>query len=163
MAPTSNTKATSSSAIPYLYRFALFYLEPLFATGGVLLALTKPENYVSTMTRRVTTSIDPSTNFIYTELAGTWLYFAFTEAVVLRFIDDLRIWRLLCVGMLLSDIAYCHSCAEAVGGWSVWLVVWKWSIDDWTVTMTTWPFLLVRIAIVLGIGVKDAASDMKKE
>ena len=56
------------------------------------------------------------TRFLYTELAGAWLYFAFVEVIVLRLFDDLRLWRLLCLGMLLSDVPYFYSTAQAVGG-----------------------------------------------
>ena len=59
------------------------------------------------------------------------------------------------MGMLLSDLAYCHSCAQAVGGWGVWLVVANWTAEDWLVNLMTWPFVLARCAIVFGIGRKD--------
>ena len=80
--------------------------------------------------------------------------FAFNEAVVLRLVDDLRVWKLLCWGMLVSDACYCWSCAEAVGGWADWIKVGAWGFDDWVVTVTTLPFVLVRLLLVAGIGVK---------
>jgi len=135
-------------------------LEPLFALSGSLLSIFKPGDYLSTMSREAVTSIQPGTDFIYTELAGGWLFFAFTEAVIFRLVDDVRMWRLLCFGMLLSDIAYCHSCAQAVGGWSTWVVLSSWTAADWTVTLTTWPFVLARIAIALGLGLRDPAGKL---
>lgn len=57
------------------------------------------------------------------------------------------------MGMLLSDVCYTHSCAQAVGGWSEWVKIGEWTAEDWMVTVTTWPFVLARVAIVLGIGV----------
>ena len=136
MAPSGMATVKASASIPLRYRILLLYMEPIFALGGVFLCFFDPGRYVSTMTRDAVSSIDPRTTFIYTELAGGWLHFAFTEAVVLRLVDDLRIWRLLCVGMLMSDLAYCHSCAEAVGGWMAWLDLSKWTTEDWTVTVT---------------------------
>ena len=163
MAQSGDSQATASSVIPYVCRFLLLNVEPLFAANGAILLLLKPETYISTMTRGMAKSIDSSINFLNTELAGGWLHFAFTEAIVLRLVDDVRTWRLLCMGMLLSDIAYCHSCAEAVGGWSAWLVVSDWTVEDWVVAITTWPFLMVRFAIVLGIGLKDQQMGVRKE
>ena len=161
MAPPTNTATKASSTIPYLCRFLLLYMEPLFALNGAILVYINAPKYLSTMTRYTTTSLDISTHFIYTELAGGWLHFAFTEGVVLRLVDDVRTWRLLCIGMLLSDIAYCHSCAEALGGWSVWLDVSKWTAEDWVVTLTTYPFFFARIAIVLGIGFKTSPGSVR--
>lgn len=153
MAMTSKT-VTATSAIPYLYRFLLLNVEPAFAFNGAVLVHINPLKYVAAMTRNSIQDLDSSTQFIYTELAGAWLYFAFTEAVVLRLVDHLSVWRLLCMGMLLSDLGYCHSCAQAVGGWSVWLQITSWTPEDWIVTLTTWPFVLTRLAIVLGIGLR---------
>ncbi|KAK3715557.1 hypothetical protein LTR37_007045 [Vermiconidia calcicola] len=146
--------ATASNTIPYALRFLLTNVEPLFALNGAILLLLNTEMYLSTMSRGAVTTADASTNFIYTELAGGWLYLAFTEAVVLRLVDHISVWRLLCLGILFSDAAYCHSCAEAVGGWATWIMVQDWTAADWVVTLTTWPFVFARLAIVLGIGFK---------
>ena len=151
---TSLSNVSAAATIPRLFRIMLFYLEPLCAVNGAILVLVQPGKYIHVMTRGAVASIGDGTNFIYTELAGGWLHFVFTEAVVLRLVDDLRVWKLLCMGMLLSDVLYCHSCAQALGGWSVWLKVWQWTVEDWVVTVTTWPFMLARIAILLGIGTK---------
>lgn len=148
-------KTGQSTAIPYLYRFLLLNVEPLFALNGAILVLFKPDMYLSTMTRGMLSTIQPSSRFIYTQLAGGWLFLAFAEGVILRLVDDLRVWRLLCLGILLgSDIAYCHSCAQALGGWDVWLRVMDWTKEDWAVSLGTWPFVFVRLAIVMGIGFK---------
>jgi hypothetical protein len=144
---------SATASIPFAYRLMLTTIEPLFALSGALMAFRKPEDYLSNMTRN-SASFTPNTAFLYTELAGAWLYFAFTEAVVLRLFDDLRLWRLLCIGMLLSDAAYCHSVAQAVGGWGVWLAIGDWPMEDWLVFLATAPPLLVRLLIVFGIGVK---------
>ncbi|KAJ2903444.1 hypothetical protein MKZ38_009929 [Zalerion maritima] len=123
---------TASSTLPSWSRFLLLNMEPLFALNGILLSLISPSTYTAVMTRGVLSTINyTSYQWIFTELAGGWLHFAFTEAVVLRMVDDLRVWRLLCIGMLLSDLLYCHSCAEAVGGWGTWLKVWDWTVEDW--------------------------------
>lgn len=142
---------SASSAVPILYQALLLYAEPFCAGFGAALVFCKPDAYLSASTRRVVKAIDPDIGFIYTELAGGWLHFAFTEAIVLRLVDNLRVWKLLCIGKLLSDIAYCHSCAQAVGGWASWIQVWKWALQDWVITLTTWPFALARCAIVLDI------------
>lgn len=73
---------------------------------------------------------------------------------MLRLVDDVRTWKLLCMGMLLSDLAYMHSVAQGVGGWAEWVNVLHWTSDDWTVTIMTLPFVLARLVIVLGVGAK---------
>ena len=153
MPPTRSQ--TASARIPPIYRFLLLNVESFFALGGVILLLFAPTTYTSTMTRHTLTTIQPASEFIYTELLGGWLHFAFTEAIVLRLVDDYRVWRLLCMGMLLSDAAYVHSCAQAIGGWGVWVQVGGWSVDDWAVTVSTLPFVMARVLIVSGVGLRE--------
>lgn len=152
MGPTPSQ--TASATIPALWRFLLLYVEPFCALFGALALQLYPALYTAAMTRQKLTAIEPASEFIYTELLGGWLYFAFTEAVVLRFVDDYRVWRLLCVGMLLSDAAYVHSCAQGVGGWSEWVQVGGWTVEEWAVTLSTWPFLIARLAIASGAGMR---------
>lgn len=160
MAPPSTSSGgtraplSATAAIPYIYRLILTTIEPVFATSGAVLAFRDPGGYLSTMTRN-SASFEPNTAFLYTELGGSWLYFSFIEAVVLRRFNDLRLWKYLCFAMLLSDAAYCHSVAQAVGGWGAWSSLSHWTTEDWVVFFTTAPMTIVRILIVLGVGLKE--------
>lgn len=158
-----DSSGKASATIPFLYRFLLLNVEPLFALNGAILLCLKAGLYASVMTRGAVAIAHPSAQFIYTEVAGGWLHLAFTEGIILRLVDDLRIWKLVCGAILLSDIMYCQSCAEALGGWSVWLNVMEWTVADWVISLSTYPFLLVRLAIVLGIGVKQPKADARKQ
>lgn len=158
MADYGQTKASTS--IPSFYRLILTTVEPLIAMGGVLQALTTPEVYLQTMTRsRV--PYDPATHFLYTELAGSWLFFIFLVVFALRHFDDLRVWRWVCVAVLLQDVFYAWSVAEAVGGWKVWVDLGSWEVSDWLVFWTTLPGVLVRTLIILGIGVKEETGSFR--
>ncbi|OIW33040.1 hypothetical protein CONLIGDRAFT_651819 [Coniochaeta ligniaria NRRL 30616] len=152
---------STAATLPSIYRLTLTTLEPLFALNGALLAFFNPQSYLSTMTRD-TATLTPGTRFLYTELGGAWLYFAFVEAVVLRQFDDLRLWRLLCAAMLLSDVAYCRSVAQAVGGWGQWVVLSDWTAADHAVFWSTAPCALVRVLVVLGIGARKVPAAKKE-
>lgn len=149
----SGVSVSATASIPLVYRLILTIIEPSLAAYGALLAICYPDQYLSAATRN-SASFTASTTFLYTALGGGWLYFAFNEAIVLRLFDDLRLWRIICMGMLLSDAAYCHSVAQAVGGWDTWCRMGSWSIEDWFVFWTTAPMVSVRILIVFGVGVK---------
>ncbi|EFY96262.1 hypothetical protein X797_008477 [Metarhizium robertsii] len=153
---------SASDSVPLSYRLLLTVVEPLFAVNGAILVLLAPERYLSTVTRHGGTFAAEST-FLYTLLGGAWLYFAFVEAVVMRACDDVRLWRLLCAGMLVSDVAFCHSAAQAVGGWTSWADLSAWTLDDHLVLWATVPFLVVRVLVVLGIGVGPRDKGPKSE
>ncbi|KAK4611736.1 hypothetical protein CLAFUW4_12741 [Fulvia fulva] len=148
----ATVKATT--AVPALYRILLTIFEPLAAFGGIILILTDPGYYLSGMTRENLTSYPAEYNFLLWQIAGGWTFIVFTESTTLRFVDDLRVWKFLCMGILLCDALYTHSTAMAVGGWSEWLTFGKWTGQDLIAAVMTWPFVLTRVAIVLGIGLR---------
>lgn len=161
MAMSSRDKVVTkaSASIPPICRVLITNFEPLFAFSGAILLFINPEQYLSSLTRgQGARTYQSSQQWIYTQLAGGWLLIVFLESVILRLVDDLRVWRLICVAMLLSDICYTHSCAQAVGGWSEWLIVPHWTTEDWIAFVTTWPFVLSRVAIVTGLGIGHGRS-----
>ncbi|KAJ4385450.1 hypothetical protein N0V93_009878 [Gnomoniopsis smithogilvyi] len=147
MSTTPSAKAT----LPFIYRLIILTIEPAFAVMGSMLVLSNPAMYAGSVTRHSVT-FTPDTTFLYTGLGGAWLYFAFVEAVVLRLIDDLFLWRVLCFGMLFSDFLFLHSMAQAVGGWAIYSDLTGWTAEDWAGMAGTAPMVLTRIFIVLGIG-----------
>ncbi|KAK1979847.1 hypothetical protein LZ30DRAFT_596007 [Colletotrichum cereale] len=144
---------SAKAAVPGIYQFIFMTLEPIFALLGAVMVLHTPNQYLAGVTRNAI-PYAPNTQFLYTQLGGGWLFFAFVEGVVLRLFDDLNLWRVVCAGMLLSDAAYLHSTAQAVGGWELWLDRSKWTVEDYIILYTTAPMLIVRVLIVFGIGVR---------
>ncbi|KAK6429565.1 hypothetical protein LTR95_014286 [Oleoguttula sp. CCFEE 5521] len=144
----------ASTSLPPLYRFLLTNVEPVFTIMGILLLLSNPLKYSSMTTRELVTTLDPGASFIYTQLAGAWCVIAFVEGVLLRQVNDLKVWRLVCVAMLCSDALYTHSLAQAVGGWVQFVDLAKWTANDWIAAAGTVPFVLVRLAVVSGVGAR---------
>lgn len=155
------TVVSASATVPFAYRLVLTTIEPLFAVCGALLVFNTPAEYISKMTRN-TGVFAEQTTFLYTELGGLWLYFAFVEAVVLRMFDDRRLWKVLCVGMLLSDVANGHSVAQAVGGWAVWADMQAWTMEEHVIFWSTAPMTVIRLLFLLGVGVQTGSGSLKK-
>ncbi|KAF6806742.1 hypothetical protein CSOJ01_08645 [Colletotrichum sojae] len=143
----------ASSAVPLAYQFLITTLEPVFALLGAVMTLHTPHQYLAGVTRNAVPFAE-DTRFLYSQMAGGWLFFAFVEAVVLRMFDDADLWRFLAAGMLLSDAAYCHGSAQAVGGWAAWSDRGNWTVEDYVILGTTAPFVIARILLVLGVGVR---------
>lgn len=150
-------KVSARASVPYISRLILLTVEPFFALMGSALVLVDPSTYLGSVTRH-SVAFAPDTTFLYTALGGSWLYFAFVEAVVLRLFDDLALWRVLCAGMLLSDFAFCHSTAQGVGGWGNYVKIENWTGEDWVAFASTAPMVLTRILLVLGIGIKRSTA-----
>ncbi|EFQ32022.1 hypothetical protein CGRA01v4_08380 [Colletotrichum graminicola] len=142
----------ASAAVPGIYQLILT-IEPILALLGAVMVFHAPNQYLAGVTRNAM-PYAPNMQFLYTQVGGGWLFFAFIEGVVLRLFDDLNLWRVVCAGMLLSDAAYVQSTAQAVGGWEIWLDRSTWTVEDYVVFWTTAPMLVVRCLLVLGIGIR---------
>jgi hypothetical protein len=152
----------ASTSLPLLYRLTLLLLEPLFALNGALMTFRTPRDFATQITHDPA-RYTPANQFLYTQLGGAWLLFAFNEAVVMGLVDDLRVWRLLCWGMLVSDVVYHVSSVQAVGGWEVFVRFGEWSAFDWAVFASAVGPMVVRLLIVAGVGVRKGKGKGRRE
>jgi hypothetical protein len=149
----ATTPRSARATLPKIYQYMLLTIEPIFALNGARIAIMDPPELFTIMTGRKP-PFDTGSTFLYTGLAAAWAVFAFNEAVVLRMFDDLRLWTMLCWGMLLSDMLYLHSTAQALGGWGEWIQVDRWRIEDWLVMASSFGPFLVRVLVILKVGFK---------
>ncbi|KAK4153491.1 hypothetical protein C8A00DRAFT_33782 [Chaetomidium leptoderma] len=160
--PTTTTTIKASTSLPLAYRLTLLLLlEPLFALNGAVMTFRTPAEYVAQITHDPAL-YSPANQFLYTQLGGAWLMFAFNEAVVMNLVDDLRVWKLLCWGMLVSDVVYHVSSVQAVGGWEVFVRLGAWEWFDWAVFASAVGPMVVMVLVVLGVGVKGSERKVVK-
>ncbi|KAK4110253.1 hypothetical protein N656DRAFT_800154 [Canariomyces notabilis] len=148
--PQPVTKA--STALPLPYRLLLVVLEPFFCLNGARMVFFDPVDYTAKITRG-TATYDPANQYLYTQLGGAWLLFGVAEVLLLGVLDDLRVWRLLCAAMLVSDVVYHVSSVQAVGGWEKFVAFGEWDVFEWAVFASAVLPMLVRVLVVLGVGV----------
>lgn len=160
--PTSPAPVVkASTALPFLYRLILLLLEPLSSLNGAVMTFRAPADYVTAIAHDAAL-YHPANQFLYTQLGGAWLLFAFNEAVVMTLADDLRVWRLLCCGMLVSDVVYHVSSVQAVGGWEAFVRFAEWSAFDWAVFVSAVVPMVVRVLVVAGVGVRAGGKGKAK-
>ncbi|KAF1838603.1 hypothetical protein BDW02DRAFT_564705 [Decorospora gaudefroyi] len=122
---------------PFVYVLWHLYLEPLCALAGVYQLHFMPRLYFSFMP---STSIYSSASQItYDQLASCYLFFAFIEGVLLRVVDDERIWRWIVFGLLLSDLGHCYAAWSEMGTEGI-LSAWAWRGKD---GVTNWSTVLL--------------------
>lgn len=148
--------------IPFHYRLTLLYLEPLFALNGAYLLLSSPLSFLAAVSTSPSASLSSSSSsqqhllsdvrIITDQLGILHLVFAFNLAVVLRSTRDLRTWRLMCAGMLLSDVLHILAQARELG----WDRCWEpagWRASDWANLGVLWWMGLTRLGVVAGWGI----------
>lgn len=135
--------------IPFFYRLWHLYLEPVFALGGVYHLHFVPREYHEFMP--ATTSYNASSQIVYNQLASAYLLFAFIEGVLLRVVDDMRVWKYIVFGLALCDAGHCYAAWCEMG--TVWMFnPMLWSQKDTVTNVLNWLPLLTRICVLLDVG-----------
>ncbi|KAG9255290.1 uncharacterized protein F5Z01DRAFT_46290 [Emericellopsis atlantica] len=170
--------------IPLFYRIVLLYIEPLFALNGAFLCLASPSHFLDAVSphhpvaNASSLALAPSAALshsssshgngddalrnvrILTDMLGIMqLVFAFNLAVTLRVAGtQTKIWRVMCAGMLLSDLLHIAVSvreygAGGVGGQGVGVGAWR--LTDWINFGILIGMGVVRLGAVLGIGIHE--------
>ena len=99
----------------------------------------------------VTAAWSPKSQIIYDQLAATYMLFAFNQAVTLRVVHEVYVWKVLLFGMALCDAATFYSVWAEMGTREMFSLG-DWRPKDWvTMVSTVGPFFL-RLAFILGVG-----------
>lgn len=154
-------KMSSQVHMSPFYRLMLLYVEPFMAFHGATMAARTPLLYLSVMVPDADPALfyRPEMQVVLDQLAGTYLLFAFNQAVVLRAADGhLRVWRALLAGMLLCDLVHVAATARAMGGWAVMVDPAVWRPYDWVNIVILYGVAAMRVAFLCGVGVRESAS-----
>ena len=138
--------------LPLIYRIIFLYFEPLGAVFGAYVNLTSPSFYLSSLSPHITPATYlPLTRPIYDQIAAHLLLFAWCEGILLRFIPDVRSWKVLFAGILLCDTLHLYGQWRALGT-AMFLnpAMWRW--QDWINFVTLYGQGALRIAFCAGVG-----------
>ncbi|KAK9321777.1 hypothetical protein V1517DRAFT_325360 [Lipomyces orientalis] len=149
------------AAVALPYRLYFLYFEPFFALSGAYLPIFRSEFYLSiTVPHSIlyptpnspSPSTQPLTGLLLTQISILYAFFSFNEAVVLRCTDDLRVWRALLSGCLLSDFGHLYA-NLIVADPTIFWNPWSWGVDEWGNLGILWAGAILRVAFLWGVGV----------
>lgn len=138
--------------LPLIYRVSLLYVEPCVALSGVYLALFDPVYLLRVIAP--TATYDATMSMLFEQLAGSWLSLTFVLAVLCRRVTDPKIFRLVILAALISDVSNCVSIVRTLG-LSSFSSPAGLRLDDWTNICSSFPPVAVKVALLLGIGIPD--------
>jgi hypothetical protein len=148
------TAAPAASRIPKAYRFVFLYLEPLSILTGAVYAAFFQSMYLN-LTHAASapgTSVPVSTSIVMTQLANLYLGLAFLEASILRATEDVKVWNMFLIGLLLADVGHLYSVLPV--GREIYWAYWRWNAIDWGNVAFVYFLAVTRICMLLGIGFK---------
>jgi hypothetical protein len=151
------------SHIPLIYTIFLLWFEPIGAFLATLQTIFTPKPFLAIITPALAdihASPTPVESLLLVQLGSMYLLFAFLGAVLLRYVGSQRldIWRLVVFGQTLSDIGHLYGLwlvAILVGAESVFWNPMEWRTEDVMNIALTWFGFALRIAFLMGIGVRS--------
>jgi hypothetical protein len=161
----SRSRQHQHQQIPLYYTIPLLYIEPLCALNGAYLLAASPSAFLDAVSphHAAPPPDDSLRSFrIVTDmLAIMQLVFAFNLAVVLRAAaGHPRVWRVVCAGMLLSDVLHIAVSVREFGLEGS-LAVWAWRVSDWLNFGMLWGIGLLRVGIVMGWGMPEGETERR--
>ena len=150
------------ASVPFLYRFVFLYFEPVAAFFGTLVNLLDPVRYLQSLSPTATASTySPATQPIYDQLAAHLLFFAWSQAVVLRSTDDTRVWKTVLFGMFLCDVLHLYGSYKVLGS-EIFLDLRTWRWEEWVNFLMLYGPGSLRLAYCVGIGLEEDRKAGKK-
>ncbi|KAH6629819.1 hypothetical protein C7974DRAFT_311840 [Boeremia exigua] len=144
--------------IPVIYRLWFLWIEPAMALNGARYLWVHPTVYHEYMP--ITTAWHRDSRIVYDQLASTYILFAFNQAVTLRVVHDVHVWKVLLFGMVLCDAGHLYAVWAEVGTREMFSPG-NWRLQDWVTWVTTVGPLFLRLAFVLGMGLGHSGRGKK--
>ncbi len=139
--------------IPFLYRLLFLYLEPAGAFFGTIVNIFDPLQYLQSLSPTATASdYSPLSQPIYDQLAAHLLYFSWSQAIVLRSTNDIKVWKALLFGMVLCDILHLFASYRVLGP-EVFFSPSLWRWEEWVNFIMLYGPGGSRLAFCAGLGV----------
>ena len=149
----------SNASIPFVYRFLFLYVEPLSAFIGAIVNILDPSRYLQSLSPAATASTySPLTQPIYGQLAALFVLFGWSQAVVLRSTDDLKVWKVLLFGMFLCDSLYLFASYRILGP-EVFFSPSLWRWEEWVNFIMLYWAGGSRLAFCAGVGIGRGQRD----
>ncbi|MCJ1456859.1 hypothetical protein MMC28_007225 [Mycoblastus sanguinarius] len=152
----------NGTEIPLLYRFLFLYFEPLGATFGTLVNLFDPVRYLQSLSPTATASAySPLTQPIYDQLAAHLLFFAWSQAIVLRSTSDTKVWKAVLFGMFLCDVLHLFASYRVLGA-GIFFDPGRWRWEEWVNFIMLYGPGGLRLAFCAGVGLGEGEQKVMK-
>ncbi|KAI9792566.1 MAG: hypothetical protein M1816_002086 [Peltula sp. TS41687] len=117
-----------TTAIPLFYRIFFTWIDPLNAIWAAYGHFFQPDMvlnaYIPDSAR------NPPHDMLFQHLGGALLNIAFVDAVLLRYTDDVRVWKIVQAGVLILDWVMIYSLWDALARQGR-LQPAVWRLEDW--------------------------------
>ncbi|KAL2785584.1 hypothetical protein BJX66DRAFT_314492 [Aspergillus keveii] len=141
----------SQKNIPLFYRIALLWYEPIASGLGAYLVLFQPDKYLNSFIPPSYASRNHTHDILLNQLAAAFVYVSLSQGVLLRYTNDITIWKIVNGCFLGWDFILLYSIWFGLSAQGR-LDFAEIRGDDWGVIGATLGVTLIRSALCLGVG-----------
>ncbi|KAK0936982.1 hypothetical protein LTR29_011481 [Friedmanniomyces endolithicus] len=150
--------------IPLIFRIFFLYIEPVATALGAIYALDlfglqNDYMFLTYPTSTGVLGVSTRESIVLNQLANMYFVFALNEALVLRATNDVRMWRVLLLGLLIADFGHLYS--VHLIGVNIYYEFWNWSSMYWGNLGFVYVGAAMRTAFLLGAGFGPAGRKIK--
>ncbi|KAF2440284.1 hypothetical protein P171DRAFT_435110 [Karstenula rhodostoma CBS 690.94] len=152
------------SGIPTFYRIFFTSIDPLIALSGAYMDFFDPETILASSFPRASLYAEPTPpiTVLLRQAGGAFIMMAFLMVFMLRYTEDVKIWKMFELGILVTDFTLFYSlygALEGQGRLDVGAIRW----EEWGTIVITGFVTVVRIAFLGGLGFSKKGGDGAKK
>jgi hypothetical protein len=152
----------SQKNIPLFYRIALLWYEPITSGLGAYLVLFQPDKYLNSFIPPSYASRNHTHDILLNQLAAAFVYVSLSQGVLLRYTNDITIWKIVNGCFLGWDFILLYSIWFGLSAQGR-LDFAEIRGDDWGVIGATLGVTLIRSALCLGVGFRKEKGRGKRQ
>ena len=142
------------SNIPLFYRFYFRISDPLICLWGAWMDFVTPAFVLNAFVPAAVAPHNPDFDFTLQQLGGSLLMLGFIDVVLLRYTNDIKIWKVLEAAVLIYDLSLLYSSYSSLGQQGrLSFGALRW--EDWGSIIITAQAVVVRTAFLLGAGLAE--------
>ncbi|PSN73484.1 hypothetical protein BS50DRAFT_583013 [Corynespora cassiicola Philippines] len=153
---------SSAQSIPGFYRVFFTIFDPLFALGVAYMNCAEPGSIVTSLFPEdgPWSTVTPSHMMLFHQSAGALVCLATCMGVMLRYAEDVRVWRIFEFAVLFTDFPVFYGNCVALDAQQR-LSLDKIRPEEWNVFAITAFVATVRILFVAGVGLGKGTNTKK--
>lgn len=149
------------SNIPALYRFYFRWSDPAICLWGAWMDFITPAFVLNAFIPTAIAVRNPYFDFTLQQLGGALLMLIFFDVVLLRYTNDIKIWKILQMAVLIYDLSLLYSMYDSLGQQGrLSFGALRW--EDWGSIVITAQAAVVRTAFLLGVGLSEGSKRTKR-
>jgi hypothetical protein len=148
----------TGSILQAIYNFTFLWYDPIGCVWGLYLNMFHPDHFLRLYVPNAVP--DQTHGVLHGYIGGAMISFAVIQGVLLRYTDDVKVWRIINVGMIAWDACILRGCYITLAAQGK-LAPGTWGFDDRLAVGLPALVGLVRVLYVAGVGLDSGSGAAK--